>query len=186
MAKTVIGTFETRQSAEQAIAAMRSKGFAENEISIVARQQSGQEQGRQGQQGNQPQDRGNMSPPSQQDQGTMQMPGEDIGDGVGWGAGLGAGAGLLATAGALTIPGIGPLLAIGPLAATLSGAVTGGIAGGLVDWGVPEEDGRRFEGRVREGKVLCVVRSEDRKTDQAAQIMRQHGAKDVETHQASA
>lgn len=170
MARTVIGTFQSQQQAEEAIRALRQNGFDENEISLVARQSGEEGSGQQ----------------SGQDDPGMGMSTDSVSDGVGWGAGLGAGAGMLATAGALAVPGIGPILAAGPLSATLSGAVTGGIAGGLLDWGIPEDRGQHFEGRVREGKILCVVRSEEQKVDEVANIMRQHGARDVETHQATA
>lgn len=175
LARTVIGTFESRQQAEEAISALRNQGFAENEISILTRDQGERQQQGGTQSGRNQQQMGGS-------QGGTQMSADGVGDGVGWGAGIGAGAGLLATAGALAVPGIGPILAAGPLAATLSGAVTGGIAGGLMDWGIPAERGRHYEGRIREGRVLCVIRSEDQKADEAAAIMRRHGAQDVETH----
>lgn len=175
LARTVIGTFDSRQKAEEAVSALRNQGFAENEVSIVARDEGGRQQ--QGGTGG-----GRSQQQMSAGRGGTQMSADGVGDGVGWGAGIGAGAGLLATAGALAVPGIGPILAAGPLAATLSGAVTGGIAGGLMDWGIPAERGRHYEGRIREGRVLCVVRSEDRKADEAADILRRHGAQDVETH----
>jgi outer membrane lipoprotein SlyB len=108
--------------------------------------------------------------------------GSDISGGVATGGAIGGAAGLLAGVGALAIPGIGPLVAAGPIAAALSGAVTGGIAGGLIDWGIPEESGRRYEDRVKEGKIVAAVRSNDDKVEDAADILRRNGAYDVETH----
>lgn len=163
MAKTVIGVFDRSEEAERAAEECRRQGITEREISIVARDRGGHERR---------EDRGGMT-------------GQNLSEGTAWGAGIGAGAGLLASAGALAVPGLGPLIAAGPLAAALSGAATGGLAGALVDWGVPAERGRRYEEHVRQGKTLCVIKSaDDRKVDEAARILRQHGAHDVETHPA--
>jgi len=102
--------------------------------------------------------------------------------GVTTGGVLGGVAGLLAGLGALTIPGLGPIVAAGPLAATLTGAVGGGLVGGLVDMGIPEERSQYFESKVREGRILAVVDADSGKVDQAARTMRDFGASDVETH----
>jgi outer membrane lipoprotein SlyB len=102
--------------------------------------------------------------------------------GVTTGGVLGGVAGLLAGLGALTIPGLGPIVAAGPIAATLTGAVGGGLVGGLVDMGIPEERSQYFESKVREGRILAVVDADSSKVDQAARTMRDFGASDVETH----
>jgi len=63
----------------------------------------------------------------------------------------------------------------------LSGAATGGVAGGLIDWGIPEEQGRKYEEEVKNGKILAAVRTHETKVDSAAEIFRQNGARDVNT-----
>jgi uncharacterized membrane protein len=88
----------------------------------------------------------------------------------------------LAGVGALAIPGIGPIVAAGPLAGALSGAVTGGVAGGLIDLGIPEDKGRQYEENLKQGGVLAVIETSDDKANDASSILRQYGAKDVETH----
>ncbi|MDI3522477.1 MAG: hypothetical protein PWP43_659 [Bacillota bacterium] len=158
VSKTVIGIFGSEDAARRAVEELRNSGFGTNEISIVAREGAG---------------RGGDA--------TMGM-GNDISGGVTTGGVLGGLAGLAAGAGALAIPGIGPLIAAGPIAGLISGAATGGIAGGLLDWGIPEERGRYYEGKVREGKILATIRAEDNKVDKAAQVLRNQGATDVETH----
>lgn len=110
--------------------------------------------------------------------------GGTVAEGVVTGGTLGGLAGLLAGAGALAIPGVGPILAAGPIAGALTGAATGGLAGGLIDWGIPEERGRFYEQKVREGNLVAMVKSSDPKVNEAADIMRRHGAQDVETHAA--
>ncbi|HEX6990074.1 MAG TPA: general stress protein [Bacillota bacterium] len=161
MAKIVLGTFGDRQSAEHAAERLQQAGVDRGDISIVAKDDRRGGQGREG-------------------EGGAQM--SQAQDGAWWGAGLGAGAGLLASAGALAVPGIGPLLAAGPLAAALSGAVTGGLAGGLIDWGLPEESGRRYEEEVKRGRVLCACRCDEDRVDRVEAALKETGADHVEVH----
>ncbi|MCG9968042.1 general stress protein [Pelotomaculum terephthalicicum JT] len=158
MLKTVVGLFDSRDQAEKAVSALRGRGFYE-EISVLAADKS-----------------------KTGDTGENKGTGGSIASGVSTGGVLGGLAGLAMGAGALVIPGIGPILAAGPIAGLLSGAATGGIAGGLIDWGVPSERGRYYEGKVKEGKILASVRTDEKKIEDAAGIMRKNGAKDVETH----
>lgn len=164
MTKVVVATFPSRDDAERGLKRLQDAGFAREEISVVAKDDSGSQGA------------------SQQSGGMGGMWG-DASEGVTWGAGLGAGAGLLASAGALTIPGIGPLLAAGPLAAALSGAAMGGLAGGLMDWGIPEERGRYYEQQVRSGRALVAVQVEDAdQANTAEQTLKDAGAQDIEIH----
>jgi hypothetical protein len=84
----------------------------------------------------------------------------------------------------LAIPGIGPIVAAGPLAAALAGAgvgaVAGGLIGGLTGAGVPEEDANYYAESVRRGGTLVTVRADESRADEAARIMRNHGAVDIE------
>ncbi|MDI9413114.1 MAG: hypothetical protein QM401_06030 [Bacillota bacterium] len=161
---TVIGVFTDISTAEEAVKALREKGFKDNEISILAKDEQG------GGSGSQDMEAGD-------DFGT-----DSIADGTAWGGALGGAAGLLAGVGALAIPGIGPIIAAGPLAGVLSGAVTGGVAGGLIDLGIPEERGRQYEENLKQGGVLAVIETSSDKVNDASSILRQNGAKDVETH----
>ncbi|MBX6350411.1 MAG: hypothetical protein IRZ11_02720 [Clostridia bacterium] len=163
MAKTVVGVFRMESQAEKAVAALRQRGYSDDEISIVAK------------------DTGQAKKARDEGRGSgMGATMHDVGQGTSWGAGIGGAAGLLASAGAIAIPGIGPLLALGPLAATLGGAAAGGLAGGLVDYGIPEAEGRQYEERVKRGDILAVV-SGARDVDEAARILRENGAEDVRT-----
>lgn len=154
MSKAVVGVFHDREYAEHALEDLKSRGF-EREISLVARDE----------------EKDNFS-----------MEDQDLTEGAFTGGALGGIAGLLAGAGAILIPGIGPIIAAGPIAATLAGVVTGGIAGSLVDYGIPEERGRYYEEQVRQGGILLTLQAGDERVDEAASIMRNHGAEDVETH----
>lgn len=160
---TTVGVFSSQQEAERAVETLQDEGFTEDEISVLAR-----DQGEGGQEG------------GEQMGGAGGMDG--LTDGTAWGTGIGAVGGLLASAGALAIPGIGPILAVGPLASTLTGAVAGGLGGGLLDLGIPEDRGRQFEDDLRQGMVLCIVETDGNRSNEAARIMREAGAESVESH----
>ena len=151
--KAVIGVFSDRSSAEKAISELRNQGFGSEEINII------------GQKG-----------------GSNTTYEDDVSDGALTGGTLGGIGGLLVGVGALAIPGVGPIVAAGPIAAALSGAVAGGIAGGLIDWGIPAETSRKYEQQVAQGGILAVIKTDSAKVQQAAQILRQGGAVDVESH----
>jgi len=104
--------------------------------------------------------------------------------GVVTGGVLGGVLGWLVGIGSLAIPGLGPFVAAGPIMAALSGAAVGGTAGGvigaLVGMGVPEYEAKRYEGRLREGRILIAVHSENSdETKRAKEIFKQAGAEDV-------
>ena len=155
MEKRVIGYFKDNGKAEEALRECKEKGF--NEISIL---------------GNETRDQTGISGKggSQLTSGTMT------------GGAIGGLAGLAMGAGALVIPGIGPILALGPLAAALGGAVTGGVAGALVDYGIPEDRSNFYESKIKEGNTVMVVKTDEGKTDEVAQIFRGHEAQDVRVH----
>ena len=155
---TVIGVFDDRNQAERAVNEIKDAGVSKDEISIVAKEESI---------GNNNNDEGQ---------------GQDLTTGTATGGTLGGLAGLLAGAGALAIPGIGPILAIGPIAAGLTGAAAGGLAGSLVDLGIPQDRGDYYENEVKKGSILAAVKSDQDKINDVASHFRSNGARDVETH----
>lgn len=159
----IIGTFSKRDEAERAVHELKKKGFSDNEVSLVAKE----DRGRDG-------DRG---------EGGLKMGrGTDVSGGTVTGGAIGGTAGVLAGLGALAIPGIGPIIAIGPIAAGLTGAVAGGLVGSLVDLGVPEDRSKFYESKVKEGKVLAVVKADDNKVDTVREVYGKFGASDIEIH----
>ncbi|MBS3937353.1 MAG: hypothetical protein KGZ50_02105 [Peptococcaceae bacterium] len=174
MQKTIVGVFRSESDAERAVRALRSSGFRDQEISIVAKDR--------GTQGKQQKSGGQGA--------TMRSGTDNVSDGMTTGAAWGGIAGLALGAGALAIPGLGPIIAAGPIAATLTGAATGGLAGGLIDWGIPAERGRQLQEEVRQGNMLAILQcagdqcSEER-VNKAANILRENGARDVESHGSS-
>jgi uncharacterized membrane protein len=160
MEKTVIAFYNSRDEAEQSVKQLREKGFKDNEISILAKddeQSSGQDQ-------------------------EMSFQNQNLTDGTMTGGAIGGLAGLAMGAGALLIPGFGPLIAAGPLAGVLTGALTGGVAGGLVDYGIPEESSRKFEEHLQSGKVLAIIKTDANKAMKAMEIMDRSGGREIEMH----
>jgi len=109
---------------------------------------------------------------------------EGAATGAGTGAVVGGTLGLLAGIGALAIPGLGPFIAAGPIMGALAGAGTGGIAGGilgaLIGMGMPEYEAKRYEGMVKEGKVLLSVHCDDSDwVKKAKDILERTGAQDI-------
>src|SRR5438105_626900 len=106
--------------------------------------------------------------------------------GAGTGGVLGGALGWLAGIGALAIPGVGPFVAAGPIMAALSGAAigatAGGIAGTLIGMGIPEYEAKRYESKIREGRILLSVHSENAdETKRAKEIFERAGAEDIAT-----
>ena len=158
MSRVVIGVFNEKDRAESALQELKAKGY-ERDLSLVARDEE-----------------------KSMDSGAASFGDQNLAEGTYTGGALGGIAGLLAGVGALLIPGIGPIVAAGPIAATLTGVVGGGLAGGLIDYGIPEERGEYYEEQVRQGGILVSVKSSDERIDEAASILRHYGASDVETH----
>ena len=169
MVKTIVGSFDSFNEAHQVANELRAVGFMDSDISIVANDAEGAYR-------NDP----------RLDSGGARPDGETSGTAKGAVAGavVGGGAGLAASLAGLAIPGVGPIIAAGPIVATLAGAGTGAIAGGLigslVDVGVPETDAEYYAEAVRRGGALVTVRADEVRAEEAADIMRDHGAVDIE------
>lgn len=105
---------------------------------------------------------------------------------------IGGTLGVLAGIGSLAIPGVGPFIAAGPIMAALAGVgvggTVGGVVGALVGMGMPEYEAKRYEGRVKEGKVLASVHCDSSQwVDRAKELMKTTGAQDLSsTGEASA
>jgi uncharacterized protein (TIGR02271 family) len=154
---TVVGVFNTRDRAEDAVRELRDAGFRDDQIGFAVKD------------GGAP-------------VGTTTVA-ESTGDAAGGAATGAVVGGLLGAAAALLIPGIGPVLALGTLGGTVlagaaAGAGLGALAGALIGMGVPEEEARYYEGEFNQGRVLVTVRADDRAPD-AERILREWGAYDV-------
>src|SRR5690554_3481033 len=154
---TIIGVFDDKDSAERALREIEDLGFTEEEISLVAKDEG---------------------------DGDSFMD-QNLADGAATGGAIGGLAAIAASLGALTIPGIGPILAAGPIAAGLTGVAAGGIAGSLVDMGIPQDRGDYYENEVKNGKILAAVDlmdADDAEIEEISSIFHDYGANDVEVH----
>ncbi|XZE19721.1 hypothetical protein SH449x_005048 [Pirellulaceae bacterium SH449] len=104
--------------------------------------------------------------------------------GAGTGAVVGGGLGWLLGIGALAIPGVGPFIAAGPIMAALAGTAiggaVGGISGALIGMGIPEFEAKKFEGKLKGGRCLLSVHSENtEETEKIKEIFENAGAEDI-------
>jgi hypothetical protein len=166
MVKTIVGSFDSFNEAHQVANDLRAAGFLDSDISIVANNAAGDY-------------REDSRVAAAKDSDTSATA-----KGAVTGAVVGGGAGLAASLAGLAIPGIGPIIAAGPIVATLAGAgtgaVAGGLIGGLVDLGVPETDAQYYAEAVRRGGALVTVRTDEARAGEVTDILRQHGAVDIE------
>jgi uncharacterized protein (TIGR02271 family) len=171
MAKTVVGLMNTTEEAQGVINSLINSGFDRKDVGMMARREGGEREGTGTYAGTETRTR------KEADSGGAL-------EGAGTGAAIGGGAGLLVGLAALAIPGIGPIVAAGPIATALTGlgigAAAGGVIGALANMGVSEEDASYYAEGVRRGGVLVTVRAADEDAERAAEIMRNHGAVDIE------
>jgi len=151
---TVVGVFNDRARAQEAVRALKQAGFREEQIGVVARHEE-----------------------------TEHAVAEGSKAGAGAATGLAAGAGIAAlwslgiSLGVLPV--IGPILAAGPIAAALlsaaGGAAAGGLVGALIGLGIPEDEAKYYESEFQSGRTIVTVHAEGR-TEEAWTILHRHGA----------
>lgn len=167
----VFGIYHTRESAEEAVDALRRSGFRNTDISALFPDNAGTKDFAH--------EKNTKAPEGATTGGAS---GVVVGGVLGWLAGIGL----------LAIPGIGPLIAAGPIVAALAGAgalgTVGGIVGALVGMGIPEYEAKRYEGRVKHGGILLSVHCDSHEwAKRGADILKASGAEDVSsTHESHA
>jgi uncharacterized protein (TIGR02271 family) len=166
MAKTVVGLFDERAAAQNAVRELAAEGFGGEEVSLVSKKPDGT----------------GVEVAYVEEDGREQV--EDMAKGAGTGAAIGAGAALLLSLTALSIPGIGPVLAAGPLVALIAGAGVGAAAGGLVSGltrlGVQGDEAQTYAEGLKRGGTLVTVNTDDRRADAAVGVMRRVGAVEID------
>jgi len=165
MAKAVLCTVKNYSQAAQIVDRLKAAGFSRSDISVLMSKTADTKEFAI--------DNETKTP-------------EGAAAGAGTGAVVGGGLGWLAGIGALAIPGLGPLIAAGPIMAALTGAAVGGAVGGitgaLIGMGIPEFEAKRYEGKIKGGRVLISVHSEDAaETKRAKEIFEAASAEDITT-----
>jgi hypothetical protein len=175
MEKTVVALYDDLDTAKDAVSDLVENGFVQENISLLARDDTGQYSV-------------DLQRKDTQDLDEGVKPGDashSAGVGASIGAAMGGIGGLLVGLGVLIIPGIGPAIAAGPMYSALAaltgagiGAVVGGVTGGfldiLVNMGVPEDSANYYAEGVRRGGTLVAVRTGEHNASAAAEILNQH------------
>lgn len=163
--QTVGALFQNRSDAENAINALKARGFRGDQVGIAMRDRTAQ---------------GELI------QETDTKAAETAATGAVSGGVLGGVLGFLVGVGALAIPGIGPVISAGVLTSVLGtagatalagagiGAATGGVLGALVGMGIPESEAAYFDTGFRKGHVLVTVNAGSRITE-AVDVLQQYG-----------
>lgn len=159
MSVTVVGIFDRVDFAEKAAREIKERGLKTDDISIMVK--------------NRDESKNHRAEGAAND---------NISNGAVTGGIIGGLAGLLLGAGMVAIPGLGIVAAAGPITGLIGGAATGGIIGGLIDLGIPENESRRYENDIREGKVVFTMRTDEDKASVICSILRSNGAERVNTH----
>ena len=157
--RNVVGLYRNLEDAFNAVQALNRRGYRREDMTLIARDLTGKY--------------------AQALENVNTREGQNMAEGAAKGAGigglLGGIGGLLVGLGALAIPGIGPVIAAGPIVSALAGAGIGAAAGGvlgmLIDMGIPEDQANVYAEGLRRGGTLLVVRTEDDRADQAADVM---------------
>jgi hypothetical protein len=163
--KAVFGVLRDEAQACRVVENLKAAGFSNNDISVLLPDKSGTKDFAH--------EKHTKAP-------------EGAATGAGTGGVLGGVLGWLVGIGALAIPGVGPFIAAGPIMAALGGAAIGAAAGGLVGtlvgMGIPEYEAKRYESKLREGRILISVHSEDsNQTKRAKEILERDHAEDIAT-----
>ena len=171
---TLIGIFDTKEGAHEAVRALHRAGFGNHQITMVMHHQ--------GQEKNQATDLDAAK--------AAQVTGESKeGEGAAVGAAAGAVLGGAIALAIITVAGFGPLavagglLSAGTLAALATGvaggAFGGGIVGALVGLDIPEDEARLYEQELKAGRALVGVKPGDRAAE-AADILHLCGGRELE------
>ena len=187
--KTIVGSFDSFEEAKRVSQDLMNEGFHDGDVNVVASNVRGTygtttATGTGTTAGTLQSDGGGLTDRDTVRDRTVADDASGAATGAVTGGVVGGAAGLAASLMGLAIPGIGPIIAAGPIVATLSGAgvgaVAGGLIGGLTDIGVSRTDAEYYAESVRRGGALVTVRADDSRADRAADIMREHGAIDIE------
>jgi hypothetical protein len=170
--QSLVGVFNSRPAAEEAVAGLRAVGLGDESIVFLT--------------------------PESTEQAVESVPTTDaespgigkaissyLGGVIGGGVGMGVGSGVAS----LLVPGVGTIFAAGVAAGALLGI--GGAALGAelgeksektLDTGVPHDDVQFYHELLRQGRSLVVASVDDAESAAAVQaVLHRHGSEDVET-----
>jgi Protein of unknown function (DUF1269) len=191
---TVLGVYADRLAVDRAVNELTAAGFPEAEMSVIVPGDQGETKVEQAK---------NREPQGVADKVTdltskdtkdissgksHDVPAENTklpqaaATGAGIGAALGGTLGVFAALTGLVVPGIGALLIGGPLFGAFAGATAGGAVGVLVGLGIPEDEAKLYQDRLKKGGILLAIHaSSEAKVQEARAVLQRTGATDIAT-----
>ncbi len=169
---TVAGIFKSYVDASRAVENLRTAGFAEDRINLLAP-------------GTQMDELERNVPTTETEQPGM---GKALGGAVGGALGVAGGLHMGAAAASLFVPGVGPILAAGIAGAALlgiGGAATGAVAGDKIEdamgEGMPQDELYVYEEALRRGRsVIIAFAEDDEQKDSMRSVLSQSGAESLD------
>ncbi len=159
--RTVVGLFDTRDSAESAINRLLADGLERDSISVAMK------------------DVREASALSEAT-GTHDLSAEGASAGAVSGAGVGALVGIALIGSTVLLPGLGTFLIGGPIAAALTGAgigaASGGLIGGLIGAGVPEEEAKHYSAGIESGGIFVSAHVPDEHVANVRRVFDESGS----------
>lgn len=152
MHKVLVGIFETVNEANNVIIRLKEIGYSDDDITVLAKDKEMMDH--------------------------LEGDADKVAAGAAIGGTIGGIAAAIPALGLLAIPGIGPILAAGPIAVILGGVLAGGVAGGLigafVKMGINEEDAKKYEYQLEQGKIIVLVENRENLRNEVFTTYRQN------------
>lgn len=159
--RNIVGIFETRAEAENAIHRLKAHGIAADAIGVAMKDTTQQAA-------------------IVETTGAEDLSGEGAAAGAVSGAAIGAIVGLAVAGATFVLPGVGTFLVWGPLASALSGAgigaASGGVLGALIGSGIPEPEAHHYLTGLEAGHIIVTVAAPDAQADEVRAIFNEEGS----------
>ncbi|SIN92977.1 hypothetical protein SAMN05444166_1661 [Singulisphaera sp. GP187] len=160
--KNIVGLFESRAEAENAIQRLKTTGIGMDSVSIAMRDRQ-------------------EAAALVETTGAEDLGGEGVTAGVVSGAAVGTLVGLALVGSTFVLPGIGTFLIGGPLAAALAGAgigaASGGLLGALIGAGIPEAEAQHYSSGIEQGHILVSTQVSDDLAPAVARMFDEEGSR---------
>jgi uncharacterized membrane protein len=171
MTKTVLGIFQNREDAENAINTLKDDGYDPKDVSIIMKDEG---------------IRDDMEHSTGADVASGAGSGAMTGAIIGGATGFLAGTVLPGLAGFLIGGPIGAALGLtGAAATTVSGAATGAVAGGIIGalmgLGLTHDEAEHYSERVREGAILLAIPVREHDDLRVRDVLGENDATDIKT-----
>ena len=159
--RTVVGLFDSRETAESAIHQLTADGIERDSISVAMKD-------------------AREATSLSEATGTHDLSGEGATAGAMSGAGVGALVGIALIGSTVLLPGLGTFLIGGPIAAALTGAgigaASGGLIGGLVGAGIPEEEAEHYATGIDRGGIFVSAHVDETKVAEVRRVLDEAGS----------